>query len=176
MVHHDAVGVVGHLGLVAELDRPAETSLGDGAGVGVVQRHDPRGPVGDLAGEAGAGLGHDLFERPLIVRSSSATRAVALPEAPRRPGERPAGVDGHDLGVFDGRLGDGGQLAGDGQDLVFGVVVTPAQPGRDLVGPAAHRTGAVPKPRAPGQPERLQRPTGLGQLGHPFGQQPESVG
>ena len=92
-----------------------------------------------------------------MVRSSSATRAVALPEAPA-PARRSArrAFCGHDLGVFDGRLGDGGQLAGEHQHLVFGLPAAPAQPGRDLMGASAHRAGAVPKAGAPGQTEALE--------------------
>ena len=64
MVEHDAVGVVDHLALEAELDRTPETALGDGSGLGVVEGHHPAGAVGDFSGEPGAGLGHDLFEDP----------------------------------------------------------------------------------------------------------------
>jgi hypothetical protein len=41
VVQHDAVVVVGDLGLVAELDGRAEPSLADGPSVGFVLGHDP---------------------------------------------------------------------------------------------------------------------------------------
>ena len=136
----------------------AEASLGDGPGVGVVERHDARRSVGDLAGEAGAGLGHDLLEdRDGALELGDEGGGLARGSR-TGPAQRPAGVGGHDLGVFDARLGDGGQLAGQGQHLVFGLAAAPAQPRRDLMGASAHRTGAVPKARAPGQTERLQWP------------------
>ena len=112
------------------------------------------------------------------MRSSSATSAVALPEAPcAGPAQRPAGICGHDLGLFDARLGDGGQLAGQDQHLVFGLAAAPAQPRRDLMGASAHRAGAVPKAGAPGQPERLwSARTVLVSLATPLASRPESVG
>lgn len=62
MVEHDAVGVVDHLALEAELDRTPEPALGDGPGLGVVEGHHPTGAIGDFAREPGAGLGDDCFE------------------------------------------------------------------------------------------------------------------
>ena len=106
-----------------------------------------------------------------MVRSSSATRADARPEAPvPSPTQAPSGVCGHELGVFDGGLGDGGQLAGESEHLVFGLAAASAQPGCHLMGPTAHRTGAIPKVGAPGQPECLDGGHGLGQLGHTSGE------
>ena len=112
-------------------------------------------------------------------RSSTADRALELGDegaglargSRAGPAQRPAGVSGHDLGVFDARLGDGGQLAGQDEHLVFGLAAAPAQPGRDLMGASAHRSGAVPKAGAPGQTEHLEGAHSLGELGHPFGEQ-----
>ena len=59
VVDDDAVFVVDELRLVAELDRLAEPALGDRAGIGVVQRHDPGRPVRCRPGEALPGLGGD---------------------------------------------------------------------------------------------------------------------
>ena len=53
----DAVFVVDDLCLVAELDRFAEPTLDDRAGIAVVQRHHPGCPVGGLPGETLPGLG-----------------------------------------------------------------------------------------------------------------------
>ena len=47
---------VDDLDLVAELDRVADAALADGAGVGIVQAHQPAGPCGHATGQAGAGL------------------------------------------------------------------------------------------------------------------------
>ena len=59
MVADDAVFVVDDLGLVAELDRFAEASLDDGAGVALVQADEATGRVGLAAGQAGPGLSHE---------------------------------------------------------------------------------------------------------------------
>jgi hypothetical protein len=61
-VDHGPVNVVGDLGFVTELDRLAEPAFGDGAGVGVVQRHGPGRPVGDLAREPCPCLGDYLLQ------------------------------------------------------------------------------------------------------------------
>ena len=175
MVDDDAVDVVGDLCLVAELDRLAEPTLGDRTGVGVVQRHDPGRSVGDLTGETGPGLDDDLLEHADGALELG-DEGAAWPEASHRHGEGPAGVGGHDLGVFDGGLGDGGQLAGQAEHLVFGVAAAPAQPGRDLMGTTTHRAGAVPKAGPSGQPKRLERTTVLVSLATPLASSPESVG
>jgi hypothetical protein len=52
---HDAVLVVDDLGLVAELDRLAEPSLGDRPGITLVQANPAGGPVRDDAGDAVSG-------------------------------------------------------------------------------------------------------------------------
>jgi len=58
---HDAVVVVvDDLGLVAELDRLAEPSLGDRPGITLVQADPAGGPVRDDAGDAVSGLRGDL--------------------------------------------------------------------------------------------------------------------
>jgi hypothetical protein len=59
VVKHDAVVVVEDLGLVAELDRPAQPALRDRAGITVVQADQPGGAVRGRAREALAGLGGD---------------------------------------------------------------------------------------------------------------------
>ena len=59
VVEHDAVVVVDDLGLVAELDRPAEPALGDRAGIAVVQADPPGRPVRGGAGQPLAGLRGD---------------------------------------------------------------------------------------------------------------------
>ena len=59
VIDDQAVGVVDDLGLVAELDRLAETSLADRSGVGFVQRHEPGRPGGLLAVDSAAGLVDD---------------------------------------------------------------------------------------------------------------------
>src|SRR5947208_1480025 len=51
------------LGFVTELDRDAEASFSDRAGVAVMQRDDPAGPVGRNARQAQSSLGHDLFHQ-----------------------------------------------------------------------------------------------------------------
>jgi hypothetical protein len=71
VIDDDPVGVVGDLGLVAELDRLTEPALDDRTRVRIVQRHQPAGPWRGLAGQAGAGLGDDLagalYERLEVV-------------------------------------------------------------------------------------------------------------
>ena len=107
-------------------------------------------------------------DRALELEDEGARLARGLPTG---AAQGPTGVDGDDLGLFDARLGDGGQLAGEGEHLVFGLAATPPEPRRDLVGASAHRTRAVPKARVPGQTEALERPHTLGERGHPFGEQ-----
>jgi hypothetical protein len=63
VVEHDAVVVVEDLGVVAELDRPPETALGDRAGIAVVQADPPGGPVRSGAGQPLAGLLGDAAGR-----------------------------------------------------------------------------------------------------------------
>ena len=94
--------------------------------------------VWDLAAETGAGLSHDRFEH--------ANRALELGDQggglARRPSagtaERSAGVVGHDQGLFDAGLGDGGQFAGQDQHLVLGITAASSQPHGDLMGAAAN--------------------------------------
>ena len=80
VIHDDTVGVVNHLGLVAGLDGPAQPSLGDRPGIGVVQRHHPDRAGGHLAGETHPGLRGDR-STSVAVRSSSANSATVLPVA-----------------------------------------------------------------------------------------------
>ena len=111
-------------------------------------------PSGTSPCEAGAGLGHDLIEYPDgALELGDEGECLARGPLARTPQPAP-GVCGHELGVFDGGLGDGGQLSGEGEYLVFGVAAAPAQPGGDLMRSTAHRTGAVPKPGPTGQTER----------------------
>jgi hypothetical protein len=63
VVEHDAVLVVDHLGLVAELDRLAQPALGDRAGVTVVQADLPGCPVRGDAAQPLVGLCGDLSGR-----------------------------------------------------------------------------------------------------------------
>src|SRR6201997_290348 len=63
VIEHDSVVVVDDLGLVPELDRLAESPLGDRAGIGVVQADPPgRSARGD-PGDPLAALGRDLAGR-----------------------------------------------------------------------------------------------------------------
>jgi len=81
VVEHDPIGVVEHLGLVAELDGTTDPPLSDRAGVDIVQRHplvDPSGIVPDTRSFVWA----TTCSSTLIVASRSSTRALALPEAP----------------------------------------------------------------------------------------------
>ena len=109
VVEHDPVGVVGDLGLVAELDRLAEPALEDRAGIGVVQADQPGRASGVAAGQAGAGWADHLAGAPdgglqvvhqpgqlpagLVAGAASARRALRRPgrrrPLPARPG-RPA--------------------------------------------------------------------------------------
>ena len=59
VVEHDAVLVVHDLGFVTELDRLAESTLADRAGVGVMQRDKACGSLRDASGQALASLVHD---------------------------------------------------------------------------------------------------------------------
>jgi hypothetical protein len=63
VVEDDAVVVVDDLGFVAELDRFAEPSLGDRAGVGVVQADSSSRPVWGGAGQPLTGLPGDPLGR-----------------------------------------------------------------------------------------------------------------
>ena len=80
VVEHDPVGVVGDLGLVAELHRFAQPALDDRAGVRVVQRHQPGRRCRGDTGQAGAGLGDDPAG-PIQDLSNSATAATSRPAA-----------------------------------------------------------------------------------------------
>jgi hypothetical protein len=62
MVENNPIGVVGDR-FLGELGRATKTSFAYGSGVGIVQRHHPRRAVGDLAGQAGAGLDDHLIEQ-----------------------------------------------------------------------------------------------------------------
>ncbi len=130
----------------------------------------PGGSVGDLTGEAAAGLGHDLIQHADGALEIGDEGCCPARGSLTRTAEAPAGVCGHELGVFDGGLGDGGQLTGQSEHLVFGVTTASAQPGGDLMGTTTHRAGAVPEPGPASQPERVQRRHSLGQLGHSLGQ------
>src|SRR5689334_15122977 len=59
VVDDDAVGVVHHLGLVAELDRLADAAPHDRAGVTVVQADHPGRGVGHYSGQSRPRLGDD---------------------------------------------------------------------------------------------------------------------
>ncbi len=129
-------------------------------------------PAADLTGESGLGLVLILDEH-IDGGLEIGDEGCCPARGPlTRTAKAPAGVCGHHLGVFDGGLGDGGQLAGQSEHLVFGIAAAPAQPGGDLMGTTAHRPGAVPEAGPPGQPEDVQRGHGLRQLGHSFGQEP----
>jgi hypothetical protein len=73
VVQDHAVVVVGQLGLVPELDRPAEPALGDRAGVGVVQADPPGRPVRGHARENAGRTGE-----PRIAAKASAGRCALL--------------------------------------------------------------------------------------------------
>jgi hypothetical protein len=154
----------GHLCLVPELHRLAQSALADGTGIGVVEGDQPGGAIGDLAGKSDAGLADDLVEggdRGLELghqRGGLARRRVA------GTAKSSPGIYGHDLGVFDGGLGDRSQLAGQAEHFVFGIAASSPRPGGNLMSTTAHRTGAVPKPGPTGQARCLDRIHGLGQL------------
>ena len=143
-----------------------------GRGIGVVEGDQPGGAIGDLAGKSDAGLADDLVQGDNgglelgDQRGGLARRRVA------GPAKSSPGIYGHDLGVFDGGLGDRSQLAGQAEHLLFRIAASSPQPGGDLMGATAHRTGAVPKPSPTGQAGCLDRTHRLGQLGHPFGEEP----
>ena len=61
VVEDDAVGVVDDLGFVAELDRLAEASFADRAGIDIVQADQPAGRFGHHPGQAATGLRDDAF-------------------------------------------------------------------------------------------------------------------
>jgi len=77
VVEHDPVVVIGDLGLVAELDRLAQTALGDRARIAVVQADPPSGAVGDLPGRR-------LFQVEVVsTRPSCQTVISAGQQTPR---------------------------------------------------------------------------------------------
>ena len=129
VVQDDAVVVVGHLGLVAELDRLAEAALGDRARVRVVQA-DPAGGSGWRdPGESLPGLRGDLSRRSdqlsqIVDRpgelSATSTRdritltvGLLLRGLGSSPPQGSFGVGQHLLGAVGGGLSQIGQLAGD---------------------------------------------------------------
>jgi len=63
VVEHDAIVVVDDLGLVAELHRLAQPSLGDRPGIPLVQAHPAGGPCRGDAGDALSCLRGDLTGR-----------------------------------------------------------------------------------------------------------------
>jgi hypothetical protein len=176
MVEHNPVGVVNDLGLVAELHRPAQPPLADRPGVRVVQADQPAGAVGHPAGKAGVGLVQHpagpfdgglqlLHDRP-------------QPTGGLRPatGEGPAGAFNDPAGVSQLRLGQAGDLPGDLEHDLLGLVgARPHRPG-DLVGTAAGRPPAVPDPRAGGPPAAWTRLTVVASLSTARVSSPRSVG
>ena len=83
VVEHHPVGVVEDLGLVAELDRAAQPSLGDRPGVAVVQA-DPAGrAVGDDPGDPLAGLRGDSAGGVQQLREVVDRAPQPAPAAPR---------------------------------------------------------------------------------------------
>lgn len=150
LIEHDPVRVVGHLRLVAELDRLADTTFDDRAGVGVVQADQPAGPLGDLASQPHAGLGDDP--------GSSLDGGVQVADQVSKPpggagvgtGERAACVAGDPGGVGDRLLGEAGQLPNGAQDGILGLLAAAPQGLGELVGAAAGSSAAIPGPGAPG--------------------------
>ena len=59
MVENDTVFIVHDLSLVAELDGLAETTLADGASIGVMQRDEAARPIRNLTGQALTSLAGD---------------------------------------------------------------------------------------------------------------------
>ena len=113
-----------------------------------------------------------------MVRSSSATSALALPEAstPARRRARRAFVTTTwaSLMLASAMVANSAVKT---EHLVFGLSAAPPQPRPDLMGTAAHRAGAVPKAGAPGQTERPGLPaTVLVSLATPLVSKLESVG
>jgi hypothetical protein len=106
VVQHDAVVVVGDLGLVSELHRAVDAALADRPGIGVVQADQPGGAGWHLPGQPGPGLGHDdggprdrdgqLIQRP---------PQPSPHPAGQRPGQGPAAVAQYRGGLGRCRLG-----------------------------------------------------------------------
>src|SRR6266508_742153 len=163
VVEDDAVGVVHDLGLVAELDRLAETALADRPGVGVVQADQPGRTVGHLAPQSGAGLCDDpacaLQGRVQFVQRAMQP-AFRLPGG---PAQRPAGVADDRVRVTHGRFGEVGQLAGDaphgGLGLVALLRATQPQLAGNRTCPLSRGPAPVPRPGADRTTSSLHPPT-----------------
>ena len=197
VVEDDPVGVVAHLGFVAELDRLPEPAFRDRAGVGVVQTDLAGRAVGDGAGQPLPGLGGDpagrrqqLGEvvdradqpattpaggrdrtgpRPCVGRAS----ASALRDGAFRVGEQPFGLPRRGLG----QLGQLGVLAPHHrQRLLLRGGVAGAQLRVQIMRPPAGGAGPVPElgaDRATGG--WIRRPVAAIRL-IAFASSPESVG
>ena len=107
VVHHQAVGVVDQMALVAELHRLAQTSLADGPGIAVMERDEAIVAGGHVAGQAAAGLGDDPGgHRQGVVQVGH--RPPQPPGGRLSPaGQGPASVDDDAGGVGHGELGEG---------------------------------------------------------------------
>ena len=118
VIDDDTVLVVDDLRLAAELDRFAETALGDRPGIGIMQRHHLTRPLWGGAGQTLTGLPGDLAGRDhgglqrVHQRTRSSRRGVA--HGPQVP----AGVADHGVGLTRDAPGDPDQLVVDAPDLV----------------------------------------------------------
>src|SRR5690606_13110301 len=112
VVQDDAVVVVDNLALVAELDRPVDTALGDRSGVRVVQADQAGSRLGLTAGQPETGLGHHpggpVQDRVEFVEST-AQPALDTASCAR---ERATRVTRHRGGLGAHAVEQAGQLAG----------------------------------------------------------------
>jgi hypothetical protein len=86
VVEDDPVGVVDDLGFEAKLDRLAQTSFPDRAGIDIVQADQPTGRFRHHSGQAATGLRDNAFgasHNSVQVVDRPAKPAFALPVAPR---------------------------------------------------------------------------------------------
>jgi hypothetical protein len=86
VVEDDPVGVVDDLGFEAKLDRLAQTSFADRAGIDIVQADQPTGRFRHHSGQAATGLRDNAFgasHNSVQVVDRPAQPAFALPVAPR---------------------------------------------------------------------------------------------
>jgi hypothetical protein len=176
VVEHDPVGVVDDLGLVAELDRPADAALADRPGVRVVQADQPACPVGHPTGKAGVGL----VEQPTgpLGRGLQLVHDRPQPTGGLGPatGKGPAGAFNDPEGVGQLRLGQAGELPGDLEHDLLGVTsARPHRPG-DLMSATARRPPAIPDPGAGRTPAAWTRLAVVASLSTARASSPRSVG
>ena len=113
VIEDDPVGVIDDLGFVAELDRCAQTSLADRAGIDIVQADQPARRLRHHPGQAATSLGHNTFgasDEGVQTVDRPAQLAFALPAG---TAQCAAGVTDHRGGFAHRRFGDPGPFAGD---------------------------------------------------------------